>query len=317
MAWLQTPPGVVLLWGVAFLSAVVLLVPALVFAIRSPRVRVEVTDEPNVVEPRGADPGYQSALAAFADMGFRPVGRIVESAWFFSPLRWHWRSQGATWLVAKDGKTFASIFKPRGKDRWMTSAMTLFADGGYVDTVSSKAGLQVLSGEQWRVELGDVEPAELIADHRRNVDDFGRERGVAVKTASFREAVGAMNAFQQRVLPRRRGTSVIVLAVLVMVALAPLLSAHGKLGWHHRPQPFLICISAALAVFVQLARRVRLRTLRTVHLAVVVVDLLIVLMVIWHRSHHHQGPLPGLTSAKRGPPGAPGARTFSASDQRF
>ena len=182
-------------------------------------------------------------------MGFRRVGRIVESAWFFSPLRWHWRSQGSTWLVAKDGKTFVSVFKPRGRDRWMTSAMTLFSGGGYVDTISSKAGLQVLSGDQWRVELGDVEPAELIAEHQRSVDDFGRERGVAVKAASFREMVGVMNAFQQSVLPRRRVASLLLIAIFLAVALLPLLSTHWKIGGTLPPAAHGLLRRSARCVF--------------------------------------------------------------------
>jgi hypothetical protein len=238
---LQAPAVVALLWGLAVLALAWTLTPAVGFALGRTRIDAEVIDDPAAPEPRQADPDYGRVVRAFIELGFRPVGRVIESARFFSPLQLHWRSQGENWLVSKDGRTFVAIFKPRGRDAWMFAAKTAFAGSGYVSTVTSMAGLQVLSGDQWRVEVGDVEPRELIAEHQRNVEEFGREQGVAVRTATFREMADIATAFGRRIFPRAK-----VALSTYPVLLAIFLPLYGMIGRHGGGtvwyRPLAICV---------------------------------------------------------------------------
>ena len=243
MALLQAPVVVALLWGLTVLALGWVLIPAVGFALGLTRIDAEVIEDPAAPDPRQANPEYGRILGAFIEMGFRPVGRVIESARFFSPLQLHWRSQGENWLVAKDGRTFVAIFKPRGREAWMSVAKTVFVGSGYLSTVTSRAGLQVLSGEQWRVEVGDVEPRELIAEHQRSVEEFGREHGVVVRAATFREMADTATAFGRRIFPRAKvalGTYPLLLAFFF--PLYGVIGRHGGgMAWF---RPLAICAVA-------------------------------------------------------------------------
>jgi hypothetical protein len=196
MEFLQTPVIQILLWGTAVLAGAWVFVPAVVFAVRPARFRDEPLADPEAPEPRALDPFYVRAVRAFAEMGFRPAGRIAASVWFPSPAMWRSGFEGPAWM-APDGKIVASMYYVPAQRSWATAATTLFAGGGYLETVSHtpKMGFTVLAGDQRRVELDDVEPAELIAEHRRHVEDFARERGAPAKEATFSDAVDGMMTF--------------------------------------------------------------------------------------------------------------------------
>jgi hypothetical protein len=80
MEFLREPVFQSLLWGAAVLAGAWVLVPALGFAIRPARLREEALADPERPEPRDLDLAYARAARAFAEMGFRPAGRIAASA---------------------------------------------------------------------------------------------------------------------------------------------------------------------------------------------------------------------------------------------
>jgi hypothetical protein len=283
VAWLEAPVVVALLWGLALLALAWSLLPAVGFALGLTRIDAEVIEDPAAPEPRQADPDYGRTLRAFTDMGFRPVGRVIEHARFFSPLQLRWRSQGENWLVSKDGQTFVSIFKPRGRDAWMASVKTSFVGGGYLQTVTSRAGLQVLSGKQWRVEVGDIEPPELIAEHRRNVDEFGRENGVAARAASFRDTVDGMIALERRIFPRLK--MAMSTYPLLLMFVAPLYGMIGRGGgatvWF---RPLALCFVAL--IFAGLRWMATPSRVPTFVRAAVMLGVFLIPALIWTRLPH-------------------------------
>jgi hypothetical protein len=285
---LQAPAVVALLWALAILALAWILTPVVGFALGLTRLDAEVIEDPAAPDPRQADADYGRMAGAFTEMGFRPVGRVIESARFFSPLQLHWRSEGENWLVAKDGQTFVAISKPRGREAWMAAAKTSFFGGGYVSTVTSGAGLQILSGEQWRVEVGDVEPRELIAEHRRNVDEFGREHGVAVRVATFREAVDAGMALSRRVFPRKKmALSTYPMLLAIFVPLYGMIGRHGGGTVWYRP----LAICAVGLIFAGMRWTALPSRVPAFLRAAVMGGVLLIPALVWTRLPHSRGPL--------------------------
>ena len=285
MEWLQAPVVQGLLWGAAVLAAAWVLVPAVAFAIRPARFRDEALADPDAPEPRALDPFYTRAVRAFAEMGFRPAGRIAASVWFPSPVHWRSGLEGPAWM-ASDGKVVASMYYIPGQRSWATAATTLFAGGGYLETVSHspKTGFTMLAGDQRRVELDDVEPAELIAEHGRHVEDFARERGAPAKEATFPEAVDGIMTFTNRNFPRGRlwktdGVfwSYVFLGIFGL-ALYLLLRALGRFGWMGGLRPLALCVVAGGALLVTRLRLPR-RVPRLVSCAVVIAAVLMPIML--------------------------------------
>jgi hypothetical protein len=285
MEFLKAPVIQILLWGTAVLAGVWVFVPAVAFAIRPVRFRDKPRADPDAPEPRALDPFYLRAVRAFAEMGFRPAGRIAASVWFPSPVLWRSGSEGPAWM-ASDGKIIASMYYLRDQRSWATAATTLFAGGGYLETVSRspKAGWTLPAGDQRRVELDDVEPVELIAEHQRQVEDFARERGAPAKEATFAEAVDGMMTFNNQNFPRGRLWKTdgvfwnYVFLGIFGLELFVMLRTFAKFGWMSSFRPLALCAVAGGALLVTRVR-VPKRIARLVGCAVLLVGVLTPMML--------------------------------------
>jgi hypothetical protein len=279
MEFLREPVIQILLWGAALLAGAWVLVPALGFVIQPARVRDEALADPEASEPHALDPAYVSAARAFAEMGFRPAGRIAVSMWFPSPVRLRSRAEGPAWM-ASDGKIVASMFYIPGQRRWVTGAATLFAAGGYLETgaFTPRSEFTMLTGDQRRMEMDEVEPAELIAAHQRHVDDFARERGAPAKEATFAETVDGMTAFFNHNYPRSRlwkADAVFwnyVFLGMFGLELFVVLRTFAKFGWMSVFRPLALCAVAGGALLVTRLRVPR-RVARLVGCAVLFVGI--------------------------------------------
>jgi hypothetical protein len=235
-----------LLWAVAALATLWVVVPGVVFLLRLGRVDldVEVDDNPGRAEPAGTNAAYQDRFRALTALGFRPVGMTTEKARFFTPLHWSWRSKGVRWLISPDRRTFFGLFRVGGSGPWKTCACTLFDGGGVVETACSRAGINAPDGDLRRIEIAEVDPPGLLAQHQAQVERFTGERGSAARVATLREIALANLALTRRHLPRARvamGTFPIL-----MVFLIPLWSALHLVGQGTGPVvPLMICASAA------------------------------------------------------------------------
>jgi hypothetical protein len=233
-----------LLWGAAVIVAVWVLVPAVLYFIGSGRVRGELIEDPAAPEPRADDPVYSKAARAFAEMGFRPAGRLVLKGWFPSPVHWRYESDGPTWM-AGDEKMLVTMRYVPGRRTWVTSATTQFAGGGCLQTVSLKSGLGVLVGDKRRLELDNVEPTELVAEHRKHVEAFARERAVPATKTTFEEA-GLLLSTNPDLRAKEDWVAGLPFLILLAYGLAlyVLLRNLGPYGWMSSLRPVAIFVMA-------------------------------------------------------------------------
>ncbi len=134
------------------------------------------------MEPRGDDPDYERRYRQFEALGFRPVGTTRETAWFMFPFHWRWRSRGSRWMRNDDGTMLVSFHRLIADEPLHFGALTLTSGEGLVRTTCPGAGVDSYPEVNFgRFELRNVEPAELVEEHQRNVDAFCREQGLASK----------------------------------------------------------------------------------------------------------------------------------------
>ena len=184
MEALRGPLVETLLWAVAGLATFWIVVPSLVFLVRRGRVdlQVEVVDEdPARAKPEANNRAYEAKFRALVALGFRPVGLTSEKATFLSPLHWSWRSHGMRWLVSPDRTIYFGLFRVAGGGPWRSCAVTLFERDGFLETACSKAGTKVPDGDQRRMEIEEVEPAELVARHQAFAAEAARDRASPVR----------------------------------------------------------------------------------------------------------------------------------------
>lgn len=178
-----------MLAAAAVLALVWVLTPAIAFGLGLLRVRVKAWPDPAAAEPTADDPDYRRLFEQFVALGFRPAGRSTEVCWFINPVEWRWESFGGIrWMTAADSKTLISFHRIVRGDPLRFGAVTVFEGGGFVRTASPGAGVNQQELTHLRMEVGKVEPAELIAKHEIHVMGFGSVTDRQVKQATFEEA---------------------------------------------------------------------------------------------------------------------------------
>ncbi len=203
MPLLHSPLVVAALWVVAGLVTIWVLGPAVGFLLWRGPLRTAISENPAEAEPRGDDRAYDDQVARWVAMGFRPLGRTVESMRFMTPLHWHWRSDGSRMWASPANDTFVSFSRIAGAEPLRTSALTIFEGGGLVQTASPGVGLEFDYGAVGRrVETGAADPATLLAKHRETVASFARTQAKVVKPATLAEVVAEDEALSQRAVTR-------------------------------------------------------------------------------------------------------------------
>ena len=249
MELLRSPLFVASLWALATIAAVWILGPAVGFALGIGEYKTEVDDDPRAAQPRGKDPVYERKYRELTELGFVPLGRTVETKWFFTPLHWHWRSNGSRWLTSPDRKTLVSLGRVAGANPLRVRA-NAFVEGGVVQVVAPAVGVEHDNGVDLRDEIeDDVEPAKLLDRHRQVLKTFLAENPRTVQTTTLHEAAEAMLAYDRRNVSRGKlaGTYAI-LAIFVLPVVQVLLSPGGKSSWL---SPALICLMAAVFAFLR------------------------------------------------------------------
>jgi hypothetical protein len=250
--WVRAPFVQALLWTVAALAAVWILGPAVAVLLRLGRIELEseVDEDPARAEPRENNAAYEAKFRSLVALGFRPAGVTFASTRFFSPLHWSWRSHGERWLVSADRKIFFDLFRVAGGGPWRSCAITLFEGNGFLETACSRANLEVLKGDQRRVEIEEVDPPALVARHEAFVAAFSRERGLPARPSTLREISAASCAFCSRTHPRL--LLGLGMAPVLFTFLIPAGIALQKLG---RPgggaAPLMICAAAVTFAFIR------------------------------------------------------------------
>jgi hypothetical protein len=158
----------------------------------------DIFEGPAYAQPGKDDPDYARRFGQFEALSFRPVGMTREVGWFISPLTWLRRSlQGTRWMRTADGLMLATFHRLHRSEPVRFGVMTLNNGGGLVRTTSPGKGRPVAPTSKYaRFEVG-LEPAELVARHRENVETFCRERGLVSVPATFREAAAAALALDR------------------------------------------------------------------------------------------------------------------------
>ena len=233
---------------VAAIASVAILGPAAAFALFGARLSKEILADPKLVEPPANDENYRRRFEQFAALGFLPLGTSIDRCWFMNPIKFYWRSlQGNRWLGMNDNQTFASFHRLEPDEPVRFGAVTFFEGGSLVRTTCPGVlgtTTEKVSGYR-RVELTGVEPEQLLARHRQEVEAFARERSVAVKPMTFAEAIAAEAVFSRQIVGRsgQAGYSFIFNYFLVPTVLAYLLSRPGT-SLHHPAAA--VCLGATV-----------------------------------------------------------------------
>jgi hypothetical protein len=253
MAILQSPVVQILLWLLAAAATFWILGPLLMYALGKSTYAMHVSDSPADAEPDGRDKKYQDRYRQFVALGFRPVGKTVEHARFFTPLHWRWRSDGTRWLASADGKTFVGFHRIAGGNPLRTYVQSTFEQGGLIQTASLGVPMKIDPGGNYKYDaVGAAEPEELLGMHTRRLEAFARERKLTVKAATMREIAAAAEAYTRVVLPKlQRGSSgmLVISLFLIPVVMAFRFNTRGSgTAWM---LPLAICAAAALFAFIR------------------------------------------------------------------
>src|SRR5262249_51288788 len=167
------------LLGAAILGTVWALTPTVMFALGLTRFRIVVSQEPSAAEPTTDDPDYERRYQQFRELGFLPIGTTIETCWFSNPIRWYRKSlRPLRWLATPDGRFLASFHRLIAAEPVRFGIVTLLSDAGMVRTTCPGVGKHRLEGNRLRIELLNVEPAELLAQHQEHVHAFCQSRNL-------------------------------------------------------------------------------------------------------------------------------------------
>ena len=227
-----------ILCAAAALGLIWMLVPLLMVSIGWRPVRVVVLEDPLSVEPGPGDPSYRLRFSQLVAAGFKPVGTSTETCWFNTPLRWQRQSlQGERWLASPDGRTFVALHRVVLDEPVRMGAVTLLSGGGMVQTACPGAGLSGDFGPRnRRAEVQNVDAVDLLGRHRKNVEEFCRERGLVAREATLCELAVEDTACTRLALKGQKLSSYwqLLLAILVvpLLGLGLMLKTPGREGRH-------------------------------------------------------------------------------------
>ena len=214
----------VVLYAVAIAAAVSILTPVIMVSLRLSWLAVHVVPEIGA-EPEGDDPDYRRRYRQFVELGFQPAGATRETCWFIAAFHWYWRSHGYhRWMTTPDGQTLVVLYRMVAVEPLRFSISTVFEGGAVVRTTCPGVGIASETETYLRVEYQNLEPAELLARHRRHAEAFAQRRGLNIKACTFAEAANAETVHDHELLksgsPLRRG----VLDVPIVLAAPTLLA---------------------------------------------------------------------------------------------
>jgi hypothetical protein len=244
-----------LLWVVAGLVALWILLPAVMFKLAPVRLRNAVDDDPLLAEPPPGAPDYQRRFQQFAALGFRPLGRTFETCWFMSPIKPYWRSlQGVCWLTSEDGLTFVSFHRLIADEPVRFGAASYFAGGGMLRTTCPGVTGRVRADEEareWRTELRDVDPEQLLRRHQKDLLGICLRRKLAPKSMTLAEIGAAEVAQGRRALGRGGGWAYkFIFVYFVAPALLTFALANRHSSLHHPAAA--ICVGASVFAVMRL-----------------------------------------------------------------
>lgn len=221
-----------LLMAAAIVGGLYVLIPPLMFALGLTRVRIEAHLRPDEAQPLGDDPDYAKRYQEFAALGFTPVGTTVEHVWFLNPLRWYRKShQPLRWMISREGPFLASFHRLIPDEPVRFSVATLTSDGGKVRTTCPGAGASRLDGNSLTVVMKNVTPAELLANHSRQLEEFCRQRNVQACPPALSDMAAAEERSTKLVLRKLWGGPKYLLFLVYFAAPALLASRLGaRLG---------------------------------------------------------------------------------------
>jgi len=231
-------------WVIALAGAVWILGPGVMFALGRRRFTYDLNEDPTAAEPRDGDAVYQGYYQQLYALGYRPVGRAVETITYFSPMHWRWQSNGSRLMQSPDRKTTVAFYRVANHPLRF-SATTLFEGGGALSTVYTAMKQNPrLKGNYRYIELLKTEPAELVEEHAANVADFVERRGLTVKRGTLRDFCDESLELDRRVIPMTFGIAmyVMVLSLYGMPAAMALIPARARFNFEPWLHPaFVLC----------------------------------------------------------------------------
>lgn len=232
------------LWVVAVAAAVWILVPAIAFAFRIGGVRTAILPEVGPPAVVGGDPVYGPPWSELVALGFREVGRTVESARFPFPTHWRWQQFETThWLVSPDGHTYATLYRLVPDEPVRMSCLTLFDDGtifrtscpGVMGTIQQFAKYR-------RLDVRGRTAGELVGEHRRQLDTFAQDHEVNPRAVTLTDIIAATNAVEWPLMRKMAASSFGIVATFVPAVILVLPLSRGQMS--SRELALGVCILA-------------------------------------------------------------------------
>lgn len=187
----------------AILGTAWVLTPTLMFGLGLTRFRIVVSQESSAAEPTSDDTDYGRRYRQFLKLGFHPIGTTIETCWFSNPIKWYRKSlRPLRWLATPDGRYLASFHRLLATEPIRFGIVTLLSENGMVRTTTPGVGKHRLEGNRLRIEMLNVEPAELFARHQEQVDAFCQSRNLAVKAATLPDAATLEEVNTRQVLSK-------------------------------------------------------------------------------------------------------------------
>jgi hypothetical protein len=249
LAWMDTRVVHGVAWVIALAGAVWVLGPGVMLALGRRRFSYELNEDPTAAEPRDGDAEYQTYYRQLYALGYRPVGRSVDTIKYFSPMHWRWQGGGSRLMQSPDRKTTVAFYRVANHPLRF-SATTLFEGGGALSTVYTAMKQNPTPKGNYRyIELLKTDPAQLVEEHAANVADFAERRGLTVKRATPREFCEENIEIGKRALPKSFaiGMYVAVASLYLMPAAMALLPSRSRFNfepWFH--PAFILCGAALL-----------------------------------------------------------------------
>ena len=248
LTWMDTRVLHGIAWVLALAGAVWVLGPGVMFALGRRRFSYELNEDPTAAEPRDGDAVYRGYYQQLYALGYRPVGRSVETIKYFSPIHWRWRGGGSRLMQSPDRKTTVAFYRVANHPLRF-SATTLFEGGGALSTAYTAMKQNPTPKGNYRyIELLKTEPSQLVEEHAANVADFTERRGLTVKRATLREFCEETIELGKRVLPKTFAIAmyVTVASLYLMPAAMILLPSRNRLDFEPWRHPAFVLCGAAL-----------------------------------------------------------------------
>jgi hypothetical protein len=175
----------IVLWAAGLGALAVFLLPILVSISGLLLVRYVAVEDPIAGRPDGSDPERAERVDELTELGFQPHGFVHEECWLW--LHHFYKCHTLRYLVGEGGTTFATVYR-LGFGGFIRVVLDTVTEAGVlIQTAMPGAGIPADEADFQRAELPRQPVADLLAAHRRRVEEYARQHGDRPTRATLAE----------------------------------------------------------------------------------------------------------------------------------